>query len=274
MVLYADKFNKIIKFFKKNNIAIDKPGFFNDPNFLKFEQKNPRFLNCYARYVYGRKYDREYLIEAEDKILKACEIMHSELLKDGRKGACIDLSIVLAQILDKLGVWNFVVKGALTMEFPTEPNIGNQYFWPMDVNDSMAGHVWIYAPPFTVIDLTIHEQPYEKYIENYIPDKIFLKKTTLVDFTINDICSPEFRHYMEMNRMPLSFKGIDMVNPELKHFFKIFKTSSFQKRELSLKYIPCAVSGSEAPLERVTSLNLSGKTGYEVYKELIEPIFI
>jgi len=199
--------------------------------------------------------------------------MHAELLKDGRRGACIDFSMVLARILDKFRIWNFVMKGALTLEFPQKSNIENLYYWPLDINESQAGHVWVYAPPYTIIDLTLHEQAYESHVLNHIPDKVLIKNTNHVDITIKDLCSPEFQSAMMMNGLPLSLKGVQLINPELKSFFIIFKTSSIETEKIKLKYIPCAIGGSDLPLEQITSLKLSGRTGYQIYKDQIEPIF-
>lgn len=274
MILYTDKLNQIVDFLQENKIDISEPGFFDDPNFLAFEKEDPRFLICYAKYVYGKKYNSEYLKNAEQKIIKVCEIMYSELVKDGRKGACIDLSVVLARILDKLGVWNFVVKGAVAIEFPENSQLEAAYYWPLDTNDAKAGHVWIYAPPFKVIDLTLHEQPYPNSEQNYLPDKTLLKKHIPVNFSIKDLCSPEFRTLMAMEGFPLSLQGVYRINPEIKRFVSTFKISSvLEHKGTKVNYIPCAVGGSDRPLEEIESLNLSGKTGYEVYKESIEPLF-
>lgn len=37
--------------FANRNIPFDAPGFYDHPNFLAQEQKDPRFLELYAQYV-------------------------------------------------------------------------------------------------------------------------------------------------------------------------------------------------------------------------------
>ena len=58
---------------------------------------------------------------------------------EGRLGACIDLSMVLSRILDAEGIWNYVVKGSLTLTFPRSVQPGPIYFWPIDEGDFQAG---------------------------------------------------------------------------------------------------------------------------------------
>lgn len=67
------------------NIPFDAPGFYDHPNFLTQEQKDPRFLELYARYVEARQYGDSYLADAAAKIDIAANALASAVKADGRR---------------------------------------------------------------------------------------------------------------------------------------------------------------------------------------------
>ena len=253
-------------------ISIEHPGFYDDPLYLKIEREHPIYLNNYARYVQLKVYDDDYLILCEAKIKLICDILRNELVKDGRLGACIDLSIVLGRILEKVGIWNYVVKGALTIGFPRSTGISNLYFWPIDTNqEASAGHVWVSAPPFNVIDLTIGMQPFSIEKRKHIPDVIIEKAINPIEIEFSDICSDEVSNIEMMDSDECTMDTVYRINPVLESFFQIFPASNYNINDTQFKYIPCAIGQSDEPLEEITSLKLSDMTGYEVYRDKIIP---
>ena len=136
-------------------IPMDAPGFYDHPAFVAIEKKNPKFLEAYAKFVQSRPIDRTYIAQVRQVVGIVGPMWNEELVLDGRLGACIDLSMVLSRTLESGGVWNYVVKGALTIEFPKNSGYGKTYFWPIDIAKVAAGHVWVCAPPYSIIDLTI-----------------------------------------------------------------------------------------------------------------------
>ena len=149
------------KHFKKLNIDYNSIAFYDSNEFLKQEQKNNRFLELYANYVNEKKYSIEYIERAKKEIPLIAKILNQELKKDGRLGACIDISIVLSRILEKEGYWNYLTKGSLTIDFPIESKIETKYFWSVDDGEFQSGHTWVVAPPFNVIDIALRQQPYK-----------------------------------------------------------------------------------------------------------------
>src|SRR6266540_116994 len=81
------------------------------------EQRDPEFLVRYAEFVNLRRATPEYEAFARSQTVKAAAFLHERLVKDGRPGACVDISGLLSRFLDRLGVWNYVVKGGLVLEF-------------------------------------------------------------------------------------------------------------------------------------------------------------
>jgi hypothetical protein len=273
MVHYSDSIEDINNLFSTLGIPTNNPGFYDHQEFIAQESKDPEFLNFYGKFVLSKHYNQAYLKSAESIIKKVASILHEELVEDGRLGACIDLSMVLSRILDKLGVWNFMVKGALTTIYPNGSNLPNSYYWPRDLGPSKAGHVWVSAPPFSVVDITIGQQPYKPIAKQYFPDKILSKTFDRVKVGVEDICSSDFRDQMQLQGIPLNDIGLYTVSPNLKGFFLVFKQTAFRYRGAEHRYIPCGVSFSDSPLEKITSLKLNGKYGHEIYHEIIRSEF-
>ena len=272
MINFTNLLDDISKDFINEGISIEHPGFYDDPLFMKVERERPIYLNNYARYVQLKEYDDDYLILCEAKFKLICDILHDELVKDGRIGACIDLSMVLGRILEKVGIWNYVVKGALTIRFPSSTAIPDVYFWPIDTNeDSSAGHVWVSAPPFNVIDLTIGMQPFSTKKRKFIPDVIIEKAINPIEIEFSDICSNEVSYQVMMEGDECTIDTVYRINPVLESFFQTFPASNYNINGTEFKYIPCAIGQSDKPLEEITSLELSNMTGYEVYRDKIVP---
>ena len=86
--------------FAEHNIPIQKPGFYDHPNFKAIEENNPAFLNCHARFVQQQPRDKAYDDRVKILVPKIAKTLHQELEAEGRFGACVDLSMVLSRILD------------------------------------------------------------------------------------------------------------------------------------------------------------------------------
>ncbi len=254
---------ELIGLYKENSIDISCPGFYNDPNFVKLEQQNPEFLNQYASFVQQKDYSFEYLEKAEKTIEVIGNILFKELMKSNQLGRCIDVSMILAKILEKEQLWNFAMVGALAVEFPTPMHIPNSYFYMHDINKT-AGHVWLYAPPFKLIDLTLK---FQQYLPNQkrgiarLPGIALEKGLEFYTPQIKEICSPEFRSIYKINNIP---KGIEMFQNTF-HPFKI------NYKNAVVKYIPCGITASDGSLEENTSIQLNGRVGIEIYDQLIKP---
>lgn len=250
------------------NIDIKTIGFYDDPNFLRVENSSPSFLENYAAFVQSRIYSEAYIKKAALEIPFIVKILHDELVKDGRLGACVDASIVISRILEREGFWNYIVKGSLTIKFPPEAKLENRYFWSVDRGEFAAAHAWVSAPPFNIIDITIQQQPFFKDEGKWLPPYIINSGYSACKIEDEDVISPELRILMRR-----SIKGdlLPHTKENWNHFIGVFKSNLVQIHELALKYIPIGISAPDEPLERVGTLTLSGKKGGEIYKDLIIP---
>lgn len=253
-------------------IPMDAPGFYDHPAFVAIEKKNPKFLEAYAKFVQSRPIDRTYIAQVRQVVGIVGPMWNEELVLDGRLGACIDLSMVLSRTLESGGVWNYVVKGALTIEFPKNSGYGKTYFWPIDIAKVAAGHVWVCAPPYSIIDLTIHQQPFGGHRLKHVPPFVLSESVERYSPTIVDICSTEVVSDLQRQGAPLTNETLFRIQPNLRGIFQSFPATVERHDSTILNYTPCAISASDRPFEEITSLRLRGRTGYEIYQQRLKPI--
>lgn len=254
--------------FMRFGIDTNSPGFYDGSSFLAVERSSSSFLENYAAYVQLREYQEAYIKKATIEIPFIAKIIHEELIKDGRLGACVDASIVISRILEKEGFWNYLVKGSLTIEFPEEAKLEDRYFWSVDHGEFTAAHAWVVAPPFNIIDITVKQQPFFKGEEKWLPPFMIHSDYNSCIVEDKDVISPDLRLIMKRE-----FKGklLPHTKENWNQFVKIFKPNLVSVDGLKLKYIPVGISAPDEPLERVGTLNLCGRRGIELYNDLILP---
>jgi hypothetical protein len=273
MALYTGTFESIRAGFLRRGIPVEKPGFYDHPAFLAFKAEDPEAMAAYARYVLDQPYTPEYLAFAENTIRIVSDILYRELLLDGRLGACIDTSMVMARVLDRLGVWNYMVNGAVTTVYPEESGLTNGYYWPVHQSEAQAGHAWVCAPPFSVVDMTIGRQPQDFHPHDYVPDYVYSKERADFPVYIDDICSEAVRAEMAVRGVPIDLEGLFREHPRLKEFFATFKGTLYSHNGALYEYIPFEILTSAGPLESLTDLCLNGRYGLQLWEEKIAPRF-
>lgn len=259
--------------YKELRIDYSNIGFYDSPEFMEVEKRNPTFLESYAQYVLEKEYSDGYLRKAEIEIPFISNILNEELKKDGRLGACIDMSIALCRILEKEGFWNFMTKGSLTLEFPDNLNIRPKYLWSVDFGNFQAGHSWIVAPPFTVVDSALRQQIFKEGEGKYIPDTICTKSKITAPIQEIDIISPAASRYLISHGIKKN--RLEYCHPNFEKLVNVFKPVKYVHiNGVVFKYFTIAISMPDKPLEQVKTLRLSGKLASEIYDEIIKPKLI
>lgn len=267
ITMVPNEYKRIINEMESRKIPIDLPGFYNNQNFISQERRDPKYLEEYARFVRDKPYSDDYLEKAAQTIPHICSILHDELVRDGAHGACVNMSIALSKILESEGFWNYIVKGALTIKFPTESKITPSYFWPVDQGNFDAGHAWVVAPPFSVIDLTVKQQPYQRGEFDYIPDFILSDTKDTDTIQIEDIYSLETRRYFGLMK-ETQLKNID---PEVHRIAKDFIPRKIIHDRTILKYTTVGISMSDGDMKDITGFSLNGNSVETMYKHIIKP---
>lgn len=261
---------RLIEKFSQLNVDCEKPGFCDTEAFLEAERTNLRILESYAEFVEVRRYQPEYLVLASEKIKIVSEVIRSAVEKDGRLGACVDASAIVGRMLDKLGIWNYVAKSTLSIEYPNEAKLPNTYFFALDSREFASPHSVVIAPPFGVIDVTLKYQAYGGRQGRFLPNSVLANTFDLVEWHMDDLACDELREYLHSTRI----KFLDFLQMEMPHMLEVMK--ALPPRQLSingtlLKYVVVAVGGSIEPLERITSYKPSGRTALEIYESDVLP---
>jgi hypothetical protein len=246
------------------------PGFYDEPAFLQAERREPLLLEVYAAYVRCRPYTPAYLDHAREVITSAATFISNELIADGRKGACIDASGILGRFLEKEGVWNFVAKGGLTTDYPKGSGLPRGYFAPIHNTPGLAaGHAWLIAPPFQLVDLTLRQQPYKDGQERYLPDTVFATAVEPATSEAADWIDPDLYpgFVRQYGRRPTMKDVAQMVGASGMASAKRLGTAKVRVNGATLKYVTTGVMAGDQPLEKARNLVLRGVGPFELYQK-------
>jgi len=269
VIPYTVSIQDIERDFWESGIPTNAPGFYNHPEFIAREQVNGDYLNNYARFVHAQSYSEAYLVRASRIIPAATKAVFDELTRDGRQGACVDASSVLSKSLERHGIWNFVVKGSLTITYPARTGIRPQYFYTLDSGHFTAPHAWLFAPPFVVVDATLRHQGHNRAELGHLPDFVLAESVLPAFATVQDLVSPEILQHSAAKGLSIA----DMIT-EYIDFMRVFPAAETRFSETSLKYFPCAVSAPDGELEVMIGLSSSPRRAITIYDESIRPAIV
>lgn len=266
--------SEVERFLQAHGIDTSQPGFYDAPAFVAVEREDSSFLDHYAAFVNARDYNPDYLQRARAEIPLIASICHRELVADGRLGACVDIGMMLSRMLEREGFWNYLVKGSLTITFPTPTNIGSRYFWSFDLIASgqpafAAAHAWIVAPPFAVVDVAVRQQPYDRGRE-LLPESLIVDRVELTEVTIEDVFSPRFRAFAASQGVSET-RILETYAPAWPAFTRRFPPASVQVASLMLTYIPVGIGAPDQPFEEMNIWRCNGRSGIEIYRESVVP---
>lgn len=261
--------------FERHVINVANPGFYDDPNFVAEEKKDVDYLNNYASFVRNRPYELPYLSKARAEIPVIAEVVHGELVADGRLGACIDVGMMLSRILEQEQYWNYQVKGSLTIDFPAKYRIRPKYFWSFDLilrgtRGFAAAHSWIVAPPYGIVDIAIKQQPYTEG-GDLLPPMVVTENLKRTELAIKDVISPEYLAWAKAQR-GLSPQGVVQTDiPYLAKFERRFPPGRVTVGGLRLKYTPVGIGAPDTPFQEMNNWRVNGRLARELYVDIVQP---
>ena len=145
------------RLFERLKIDNSRPGFYDDPNFIAEERCRPLMLETYGEWVLHRERSPEYETHVRNTLAQLAPIISARLDRHQWFGGCFAVSAMLTRILDRLGVWNTVMKGSASIY----AGVGSRHFVIFDSHEGEGfetGHQWLIAPPYDVVDLTLYYQ--------------------------------------------------------------------------------------------------------------------
>lgn len=255
--------------FENRNIPTGDIAFYNHPNFLAAEQSDPSFLELYGAWVRSCEFDDNYKSRVRELVPIIVQTVADEIKRDGQLGVCMDVSMMLTKVLEELGIWCYAVRGSLTISHPSlnDPT----HFWMYDDED-VAGHVWVVAPPFEIIDATVRTQPYQRGETKFLPQTVVLETADRAHPEAKDFVSPSIltRQFMMSGPLP---KDVHLkMFPDLKRVTEYFPSWDVCHDDTTLRYSAAGVTVSDGPsLHSITSRKWNGLLAGEMFDQVILP---
>jgi hypothetical protein len=262
----------LARIFSKRSINTSEIAFYNSEEFLKAEKNNPDILELYACHVDQMVCSAEQLAHNASCIETLCKILHDFIVRDDQVGTCVDLSGMVSKFLEAYGVWNYCISGSMNFHNPALQVEGNTtYFWTFDTTDR-AGHVWVVAPPYAIIDLSARSQPFTSNEQDFIPDYILQKSGSVVNAITKDHVSPEIQMmYLGMNTN-ISGKAYYALDLNVKKFDEYFPSYEFMVRETKFRYLCAGTTMTDAmSIEDLRGRKWRNKYPAEIFEEIVRP---
>jgi hypothetical protein len=163
-----------------------------------------------------------------------------------------------------------MVAGATIIFFPRKSGLSPKYFWPVMHPDNVAktGHMWLFAPPFKVVDISLFSQSWNRRQSKYIPPVIASERWEPAQAKIDDLMENELVDliYKETGRPPTTAN----LTPELLQTMRKFPPFSISLSGIHIKYVPTQVSAMDGNLEQMRNLCLRGHYPAALYGRFLE----
>lgn len=263
---YADMQERI----KRLGLKELLPGFYDAPEFLAAERRDKTMLDAYATFVEELAFTPAYLRYARERVAQTAEFLSSELIREGRQGACLDVSQTLSRFLERQGVWNYIAMGALTLTFEPSLGIPRRNFWALASGSSLECHSWLRVPPFDVVDLTMRQQAYLNGEGAHLPDTVLLEGAVRGRAQLDDVLPPDLcrRLERELGHRP-SVDDLRVVQPLILERMSRYGCWELNNSVFTARYVATSVTAPDLPLERAQNLCLSGRFPNELWREFV-----
>jgi hypothetical protein len=272
--LMEEGLEELVREFAAAKISTDEPGFYEEGAFIRREQKVPNYLYNYARFVNWQHYNPAYLDRAQPIIHVVSEEMQLALKEDGSQEAHAEAPFVMSRILEREGVWNYVVSGALTMTFPSGAGFEPFSFWSLEVRQERAvdcSYHWVVAPPFQVVDIAIQACKYPNPFTHLLPKIVWEENAEPTVAEMSDIFSPKGVKHINEAGMSMD-EALDRYLPHYRgRFANDFSPRLVTRMDTQLKYVPTDILVAEQSLEQFKGFHSRGRAAAQIYAEKIRP---
>lgn len=269
MINIPDNYDALLKLFKTLDIPTDEIGFYNHRSFIRAERRNVSFIELYAAFVRLRSREASYDDHVRKTVPIVAKILAEEILSDGQLGACVDAAQILNKILEELGIWSYSIQGAIKIDAPELPN--STHFWLFD-EKPMPGHVWVVAPPYEIIDVTLNAQPYSRNEAELLPQFLISEGGKRVEPNALDFTEPMMLA-MQHKMLGGSLRNVHKrTNPGMMSAVNFFPSWELKEGSTLLRYATGGVSLSDAPnLAAIKNRTWNGRYAVAVLNDLILP---
>ena len=255
--------------FNHRGILLLEPGFYDHQKFIAAEQEDPKYLAKYAAYVETLALTDHYRERVHDTVRRLSNYLYNQLKRDGRQGACIDISGAFARMLDEEKIWGYPVGGGVGIQFPG--GVGPSHFGAISQPASpvTAGHMWVRVPPYCVVDISLALQPWEQVKRKLLPDAPALSDACdRHDPTVFELMDMDYIRWVRTTYGEEPTVGRILQNyPWITSILQQFPASSFTHGELHLSYVPVAIKMSDKNISGMKEPTLNGMSPADLYDD-------
>lgn len=269
MIKNTITYEDLVTDFQNRNIPFDTPGFYDHPNFMLVEEKNASYLSNYAKFVHDRPREQAYDDYVKQAVPLLASIYHEKFMQHGGLKPDTDMAALISKTLEKMNIWNYVVKGSMTLNFPEESKLDTHHFWSLDHDGFTTAHVWLVAPPFYIVDVALPLHSFSEAETNYIPPLICAEGNDIIDPEIEDVISEGYCSHLQNINVPRS-DYFAVISPQTEKFLRVFPSREVTSDKLKIKYIPVSVSAPDVPFEKMTAIRFDGQTAFDIYENEIK----
>jgi len=244
------------------------PGFYDDPIFIAEEKCDPRMLESYAEWVTHRERTAEYDAHVRATLEKLAPIISARLDRHNWLGACFAASGMLTRMLDRLGVWNAIMTGSVSIYTETE----GRHFAIVDEHEGagyQTGHQWLIAPPYDIVDLTLFHQrwlPEDMDLRSLAPKIVLKEQAEIVRPRAQDVIAPALLRNGTDAEMYGRLR-------DQRRFGSIFPARKILLGPLDIRYVASGVTAPNEPLEDINTAGGPGVPAIEIWREDVLPAF-
>lgn len=247
--------DRLRRLFAGLGIVPDEIAFYDSPAFIAAEQKDPEFLKAYAEWVMVRPRSSEYNAYVRSVVPKVANIVGHRLGVEQVYGACLNTAGGLVRMFDRLGIWSFVVCGSTNIQDLDHPELGSRYWWDVDKIDhpeGVAGHAWVCAPPYMIVDVTLKNQQWDgEGFGDLLPEAILVDNGIRIVPKVSDIVSKGYRNYYAFKEGRYDPLLHQRLKPDLKWMVNTFGAWQANVGRACLRYVPSAVTAIQEDLEEI-----------------------
>ena len=244
--------------------------FCDDPLFVELCEKRPAYNEEFAVYVNEQDYPKEYLNRARRLIPIIVDTLWEELNADGELGTCARISLQLYRMLQEAGFWCYMIKGALKVEIDSNEKYGFYGLQSTTGSENKeVGHIWVVAPPFKLIDISVKRQEYLSSNTNVV-NNLLQEQLTYGGYILEDIISPSLLkewksagYEVNMNNIYCNREGWNFFSDKFRPF-KVFE------KNIEYRYTPLNIYMVSDELDDIY-WHCNGKSARYIYDNLILP---
>jgi hypothetical protein len=238
---------------------------------MKIEEKNASYLSNYAKFVHERPRDETYDGFVKKTAPLIINFYHDKYIGKDSSNSRTEFTNVISKALEKAGVWNYVVKGSVTIDFPDASDIPKHNFWSIDYDGYSAAHTWIVAPPFYVVDVSLKTHAFSaKEAEHLMPINCN-EANNIIEAELEDILTPDACTLLASHKLKRS-EYFGVISPQTEKFLAVFPSREVSFNDTKIKYFPLSVSAADLPFEQMSTIQFDGQTAFDLYENKIKKL--